>query len=407
MGGFRLPDLSIPDKEPTSYNLTNSGTFQEGDLAIGRAGLIIGRNGHPPQRTGRYQPSSALPTIAGSPLPYNGLHDASLPVSPEQPAAPSLPEETEEDAVLRGLALEDLEDHGLVGSGASGLVRKVVYPPMGRTLVLKVIQFDFSNETVRKHITGELRTLYESHHAYIVRYYQAYLEEGCIIVVMEFMDAGTLTQLMARAARPIPEPHLAVLARQALQGLDYLHREMRVIHRDIKPSNLLLGSQGVIKISDFGVSGQLGSSVSQAASWVGTVTYMSPERIQGASYGFPTDIWALGLTLLEAALGRFPYLSDATQDGGSTAGPGFWDLLGQIVHKPSPVPAPGGSMSPQLCDFLSQALAKDPRQRPSAAQLLAHPFLETRGTDGRYADLAQYIREVSQKPEPSPSVGGR
>lgn len=400
MGGFSLPDLSIPEQEPTSYNLTNSGTFQEGDLAIGRGGLIIGRNGHPPQRNSRY--SSTLPTIAGSPLPASGPLDALHPPSPEV-ATPLGPEETEEDVVLRDLALEELEDHGLVGSGSSGLVRKVVYPPTGRTLVLKVIQFDFSNETVRKQITGELRTLYESHHAYIVRYYQAYLDEGCIIVVMEYMDAGTLTELMARAAQPVPEPQLAVLARQALQGLDYLHRTMRVIHRDIKPSNLLLGSQGVIKISDFGVSGQLGSSVSQATSWVGTVTYMSPERIQGRSYGFPTDIWALGLTLLEAALGRFPYLPEG--GGNGTAGPGFWDLLSQIVHKPSPVPAPGGALSPQLCDFLSHALAKDPQKRPSAAQLLKHPFLETRAEDGRYADLAQYIDQVSHRPIPQEREG--
>jgi serine/threonine protein kinase len=82
---------------------------------------------------------------------------------------------------------------------------------------------------------------------------------------------------------------------------------VQVVHRDIKPSNLLLNSAGEVKISDFGVSGQLASSVSNCLSWVGTVTYMSPERIKGDSYSFDSDLWSMGLTLLECALGRFPY----------------------------------------------------------------------------------------------------
>ena len=67
---------------------------------------------------------------------------------------------------------------------------------------------------------------------------------------------------------------------QILSGLLHLHKDLRVVHRDIKPSNLLLNSRGELKISDFGVSGQLTSSVSNCLSWVGTVTYMSPERIK-------------------------------------------------------------------------------------------------------------------------------
>jgi serine/threonine protein kinase len=74
--------------------------------------------------------------------------------------------------------------------------------------------------------------------------------------------------------------------------------------RDIKPGNLLLSSSGHLKISDFGVSSQLSSSMSKCLSWVGTVTYMSPERIRGDSYSFNTDVWSLGLVLVECALGR-------------------------------------------------------------------------------------------------------
>ncbi len=101
------------------------------------------------------------------------------------------------------------------------------------------------------------------------------------------------------------------MARQALAGLRHLHRELRVIHRDIKPSNMLLTSSGQLKITDFGVSGQLTNSVSQALSWVGTLTYMSPERIKGESYSFNSDVWSLGLLLVQCAIGRFPYTGEA------------------------------------------------------------------------------------------------
>lgn len=75
----------------------------------------------------------------------------------------------------------------------------------------------------------------------------------------------------------LSEPHLAELARQVLAGLAHLHGRLRIVHRDIKPSNLLLSAAGQLCISDFGVSGQLSASMSKCVSWVGTVTYMSPE----------------------------------------------------------------------------------------------------------------------------------
>lgn len=378
MPTWKPPALDIPQEPKTSYSLTQSGTFHEGDFSIGRAGLIIGSKQQQQDRT--HDAAAVSPGHAG-------MFGSALPdMAEEEPP-------DEEEQQLRALQLEDLEDHGAVGAGTSGVVNKVVHIPTGRTLALKVMQFDVSNDTVRKQITAELRTLYDSHHTFIVRYYQAYFEGGCIIVIMEFMDGGTLAHLLQRL-RVIEEPYLAVLARQALAGLNYLHRDLRVIHRDIKPSNLLLSTSGTLKISDFGVSGHLDSSVSQAASWVGTVTYMSPERIRGAPYGVSSDIWSLGLTLLEAALGRFPY--PATESPNAATGLGFWDLLAHIVEQPVPVPPPGPTMSPQLADFLTQALAKDPVQRPSAAELLQHPFLQPAADGSPPADLAQLVARAAK-----------
>lgn len=119
-----------------------------------------------------------------------------------------------------------------------------------------------------------------------------------------------------------------------LLGLSFLHDTARICHRDVKPSNLLLSSSGQLKISDFGTSSQLSNSMSRCLSWVGTVTYMSPERIRGDSYGFNTDVWSLGLLVLECAVGRYPYPPQQPGEGGPAAAAppklGFWELLEYI-----------------------------------------------------------------------------
>jgi serine/threonine protein kinase len=91
------------------------------------------------------------------------------------------------------------------------------------------------------------------------------------------------------------------------QGLVFLHGERHLVHRDIKPANLLINLNGEPKITDFGISAGLDNSIAMCATFVGTVTYMSPERINNQCYSYPADIWSLGLSLLECGTGEFPY----------------------------------------------------------------------------------------------------
>jgi len=176
------------------------------------------------------------------------------------------------------------------------------------------------------------------------------------------------------------------------------------IHRHIPHHTFLIlvslhFSSGPVKIADFGVSGELANSLAETASWCGTVTYMSPERIQGSAYSYDSDVWALGLSVLECALGRFPYVH-TSEDPAAI----FWDLLHQIVQKP--VPSIPKGFSEDFTSFVSTSLIKEPSKRPSASQLLESPFLTSAADDAEVsAWLAESLPGGGRAAGPGPAAG--
>lgn len=335
---------------------TSTGTFKEGDLAINKKGLQIG--GESPKNN----PANSPPL-----KPNNSPTEA-----------------------LGTFELKDLQVIKVVGHGSGGMVQKALHVPSKRLLALKVITLDVK-ESVRKQIILELKTLYKTQSEYVVTFYDAFYSEGSIFIALEYMDGGSLADLL-RASGSIPERILAKITTQVLKGLAYLHKSLHLIHRDIKPSNLLMNTKGELKIADFGVSGQLQHTMSKAVTWVGTVTYMSPERISGRSYSYDSDIWSLGLTLVECALGRYPYPgNNSVNDNGEQMG--FWELLDFIVKAPAPS-LPPDRCSPELCAFVTACLQKEPEERPTAQLLLEHPFITKYANDS--FDMAAWVQSLVQ-----------
>lgn len=163
---------------------------------------------------------------------------------------------------------------------------------------------------------------------------------------------------------------LGKIAEAVLNGLNYLYESHRIMHRDIKPSNILVNHHGQIKLCDFGVSGELVNSI--AATFVGTSTYMAPERIKGEKYSIKSDVWSVGLTLMELAIGRFPFDASDSVAGERASAPvmgGILDLLQQIVHEPAPKLPESDAFPPYLHDMLAKCLLKNPDERPSPRQL--------------------------------------
>lgn len=144
------------------------------------------------------------------------------------------------------------------------------------------------------------------------------------------------------------------------------------MHRDIKPSNILVNSRGGIKLCDFGVSGELINSI--ADTFVGTSTYMAPERIQGDRYTVKSDVWSYGLSIMEMAIGRFPFSSSEGIEDGDCAPAGILDLLQQIVHEPAPKLPKSDAFPPILEDMIQRCLSKNPDERPTPQELFVRPL---------------------------------
>ncbi|KAJ8792933.1 hypothetical protein J1605_003901 [Eschrichtius robustus] len=152
-------------------------------------------------------------------------------------------------------------------------------------------------------------------------------------------DGGSLDQVLKEAKR-IPEEILGKVSIAVLRGLAYLREKHQIMHRDVKPSNILVNSRGEIKLCDFGVSGQLIDSM--ANSFVGTRSYMSPERLQGTHYSVQSDIWSMGLSLVELSIGRYPIPPPDAKELEAIFGRPMVDGAEGEPHSISPRPRPPG-----------------------------------------------------------------
>ncbi|KAG0165254.1 MAP kinase kinase (MEK) [Apophysomyces sp. BC1034] len=212
---------------------------------------------------------------------------------------------------------------------------------------------------VRKQIMREMQFLHDCNSEHIVSFYGAFMNDGDISMCMEYMDVGSLDTIYKKNG-PVSMDVLKKIAYAIVDGLIYLYDCHRIIHRDLKPSNVLVNSAGQIKICDFGVSGQLIDSV--ANTFVGTSSYMSPERILGSPYSVKSDVWSIGITLMELALGRFPFAAD----GKPLA---IFELLQYIVNEPAPT-LPKDTYPPDFEQFLAMCLVKDVNARATPSELM-------------------------------------
>src|SRR3954447_23077262 len=198
-----------------------------------------------------------------------------------------------------------------LGRGSTGVVLSAEHRQLGRRGAVKVLPSDLADDVVvRRRFIDEARLLASFSHSHIVPIYDFVEYEGLCILVMERLGGGTLHDY-ARAGIDGPAACAAILA--LCSGLHYAH-ERGVLHRDVKPANVLIAEDGMVKVTDFGISQVLGGSetlVTRAGHVLGTPAYMAPEQATGAEPGPATDIYGTGTVLYELLSGHLPFDPDA------------------------------------------------------------------------------------------------
>ncbi|KAL6225432.1 hypothetical protein ACLB2K_004282 [Fragaria x ananassa] len=333
-------------------------------------------------------PGSRGPTSPTSPLharlggmslesPTGKLDDGKsvchpLPLPPGSPTSPSsLTNNRSSSGVIESIAcaLSKWKKGRLLGRGTFGHVYVGFNSESGQMCAIKEVRLITDDQSLKeclKQLNQEINLLSQLSHPNIVRYHGSELGEEALSVYLEYVSGGSIHKLLQEYGA-FKEPVIQNYTRQILSGLAYLHGR-NTVHRDIKGANILVDPNGEIKLADFGMAKHITNCASML-SFKGSPYWMAPEVVMNTNgYSLAVDIWSLGCTILEMATSKPPWsqyegVAAIFKIGNSKDMPDIPDYLSHDAK-----------------NFVRLCLQRNPSERPTASQLLDHPFIREQMT---------------------------
>ena len=249
---------------------------------------------------------------------------------------------------------------GRLGVGGMATVYLAEDSSLGRKVALKVMAERYSEDgEFVERFRREAQAAARLNHPNIIAVYDRGEADGRPYIAMEYLQGRTLKQVI-QAEGPLPPERAIAIAMQVLAGLRYAH-EHGVVHRDVKPHNVLVGDDGRIKVTDFGIAHAGDPQMTEVGSIVGTAQYLSPEQARGRGVGPQTDIYSLGVVLYEMLAGRVPFEGDSS----------VAIAMQHVSDPPPPLRALAPDVPESLALVVAHAMLKDPAQRYGSADEFA------------------------------------
>jgi serine/threonine protein kinase len=266
-----------------------------------------------------------------------------------------------------------------LGRGGMGIVYKAFDPGIGRTVALKLMSEQLARDSeFRDRFLREARGAGILQHANIVTVHELGEWQGAPFIAMEFLQGRSLEYILKNEKTMSMDKRLDIVA-QVCRGLDYAHAR-GIVHRDIKPANVMVTSEGVAKVVDFGIARLADQKLTSTGNVLGTVSYMSPEQLQGRTIDGRSDVFAVGVMLYEVLTSVLPF---AAEDTGAA-------ITNILYRQPTKLSSYLENYPTELDQIINKALAKDPAERFQTA--------------GELADRIVQVQQELQRSQSAPTV---